>query len=111
VIGEGTKIDNLVHIAHNVRVGRHCLIAAQAGISGSTQLGDFVSVGGQAGFAGCLAIGAGSQIAGQAGVIRDAPEKARLGGTPAHSVRVWLKGQVVLDKLVARMPKRREKVR
>ncbi len=59
VIGEGTKIDNLVQIAHNVRIGRHCLIVAQTGISGSTELGDFVSVGGQAGFAGHLAVGDG----------------------------------------------------
>jgi UDP-3-O-[3-hydroxymyristoyl] glucosamine N-acyltransferase len=99
VIGEGTMIDNLVQIAHNVRIGRHCLIVAQAGISGSTELGDFVGVGGQAGFAGHLHVGAGAQIAAQAGVISDVPSQARLGGTPARSFRAWLRGQTVLDKL------------
>ncbi|MFZ1960841.1 MAG: UDP-3-O-(3-hydroxymyristoyl)glucosamine N-acyltransferase [Methylovirgula sp.] len=114
VIGEGTKIDNLVQIAANVRIGRHCLIAAQAGISGSAELGDFVDVGGQAGLVGRLQIGTGAQIAAQAGVIRDVPENARLAGTPARSLRTWLRGQAVLDKLVGpQLRKRRaeEKVR
>lgn len=110
VIGEGTKVDNLVQIADNVRIGRHCLIAAQAGVYGSTQLGDFVRVGGQAGFAGRLDVGAGAEIAAQAGVFRDVPEKARLGGNPARSFRAWLRGQAMLDKL-AGMRKRRDKVR
>jgi UDP-3-O-[3-hydroxymyristoyl] glucosamine N-acyltransferase len=100
VIGEGTKIDNLVQIAHNVRIGRHCLIVAQAGISGSTELGDFVSVGGQAGFAGHLKIGAGAQIAAQSGVIADAAPKARLGGTPARGFRDWLRAHVLLERLI-----------
>jgi UDP-3-O-[3-hydroxymyristoyl] glucosamine N-acyltransferase len=100
VIGEGTKIDNLVQIAHNVRVGRHCLIVAQAGISGSTELGDFVTVGGQAGFAGHLSVGPGAQIAAQAGVIADVPAKARLGGTPARAIRDWLRAHIVLDRLI-----------
>jgi UDP-3-O-[3-hydroxymyristoyl] glucosamine N-acyltransferase len=99
VIGEGTKIDNLVQIAHNVRIGRHCLIVAQVGISGSTEVGDFVSIGGQAGLAGHLSIGADAQIAAQAGVIADVPAKARLGGTPATSVRAWLKAHAVLHRL------------
>jgi len=114
VIGEGTKIDNLVQIAHNVRIGRHCLIVAQAGISGSTELDDFVGVGGQAGFAGHLHVGAGAQIAAQAGVISDVPGQARLGGTPARSFRAWLRGQAALDKLAKVEPrarKRRAKVR
>jgi UDP-3-O-[3-hydroxymyristoyl] glucosamine N-acyltransferase len=99
IIGEGTKIDNLVQIAHNVRIGRHCLIVAQVGISGSTEIGDFVSIGGQAGLAGHLSIGAAAQIAAQAGVIADVPAKARLGGTPATSVRAWLKAHAVLHRL------------
>ncbi|MGO9681923.1 MAG: UDP-3-O-(3-hydroxymyristoyl)glucosamine N-acyltransferase [Beijerinckiaceae bacterium] len=99
VIGEGTKIDNLVQIAHNVRIGRHCLIVAQVGISGSTELGDFVSVGGQAGLAGHLSVGSAAQIAAQAGVIADVPAKARQGGTPATSVRAWLKAHAVLHRL------------
>jgi UDP-3-O-[3-hydroxymyristoyl] glucosamine N-acyltransferase len=109
VIGEGTKIDNLVQIAHNVRIGRHCLIVAQAGISGSTELGDFVGVGGQAGFAGHLHVGAGAQIAAQAGVIADVPAKARLGGTPARSFRTWLRGEATLEKLAKAEPKTRKR--
>jgi UDP-3-O-[3-hydroxymyristoyl] glucosamine N-acyltransferase len=109
VIGEGTKIDNLVQIAHNVRIGRHCLIVAQAGISGSTELGDFVGVGGQAGFAGHLHVGEGAQIAAQAGVISDVPGQARLGGTPARPFRTWLRGQVALDKLAKAEPRARKR--
>jgi UDP-3-O-[3-hydroxymyristoyl] glucosamine N-acyltransferase len=114
VIGEGTKIDNLVQIAHNVRIGRHSLVAAQAGISGSTELGDFVGVGGQAGFAGHLHVGAGAEIAAQAGVIGDVPAKARLGGTPARSFRAWLRGEALLDELAkpqAQKRRTKEKVR
>ncbi len=109
VIGEGTKIDNLVQIAHNVRIGRHCLIVAQAGISGSTELGDFVSVGGQAGFAGHLSVGPGAQIAAQAGVTVDVPAKARLGGTPARAFRDWLRAHVVLDRLIKAPPPGRKR--
>ncbi len=110
VIGEGTKIDNLVQIAHNVRIGRHCLIVAQAGISGSTELGDFVGVGGQAGFAGHLHIGAGAQIAAQAGVIADVPAKSRLGGTPARAFRAWLRGEAMLEKLAKAKPQARKRL-
>jgi UDP-3-O-[3-hydroxymyristoyl] glucosamine N-acyltransferase len=70
-VGEGTKIDNLVQIAHNVRIGRHCLLCAQVGISGSTTLGDYVVLGGQAGTAGHLTIGKGAKAGGRAGVTRD----------------------------------------
>ena len=66
IIGEGTKIDNLVQIGHNVVVGRHCVIVAQSGISGSTELGDFVVMGGQAGAVGHIKIGSGAHIAGAA---------------------------------------------
>ena len=62
VIGEGTKIDNLVQIGHNVVIGRHCVIVAQTGISGSAELGDFVVMGGQSGVVGHIKIGAGAQI-------------------------------------------------
>lgn len=114
VIGEGTKIDNLVQIAPDVRIGRHCLIVAQAGISGSTELGDFVGVGGQAGVSGHLEIGDGAEIAAQAGVISDVPAKGRLGGTPARSFRAWLRGEAMLDKLAKPEAQKRlaeEKVR
>jgi UDP-3-O-[3-hydroxymyristoyl] glucosamine N-acyltransferase len=114
VIGEGTKIDNLVQVAPDVRIGRHCLIVAQAGISGSTELGDFVGVGGQAGVSGHLEIGDGAEIAAQAGVINDVPAKARLGGTPARSFRSWLRGEAMLEKLAKPEAQKRlaeEKVR
>ena len=64
IIGEGTKIDNLVQIGHNVVIGRHCVIVGQCGISGSTELGDFVVMGGQSGAVGHIKIGTGAQIAG-----------------------------------------------
>jgi UDP-3-O-[3-hydroxymyristoyl] glucosamine N-acyltransferase len=99
VIGEGTKIDNLVQIAHNVTIGRSCLIVAQVGISGSSELGDFVAAGGQVGIAGHLKIGAGTEIAAQSGVIADVEANARLGGTPARPFRQWLRAHVMLDRL------------
>ena len=82
VIGEGTKIDNLVQIAHNVVVGRHCLVCAQAGISGSATVEDFVVIGGQAGLAGHLTVGRGSKIDGQSGVNSDLPPGSFMKGTP-----------------------------
>jgi len=82
VVGEGTKIDNLVQIAHNVVIGRHCLICAQAGISGSTTVGDYVVLGGQAGLAGHLTIGQGCKVDGQTGVRADLPPGSFVKGTP-----------------------------
>jgi UDP-3-O-[3-hydroxymyristoyl] glucosamine N-acyltransferase len=83
IIGEGTKIDNLVQIGHNVVIGRHCVIVGQTGISGSTELGDFVVMGGQSGAVGHIKIGTGAQIAGGAHPKNDVPAGARMGGTPA----------------------------
>jgi UDP-3-O-[3-hydroxymyristoyl] glucosamine N-acyltransferase len=83
-IGEGTKIDNLVQIAHNVVIGRHCVIVSQVGISGSTQIADYVAIGGQAGLTGHLKIGLGAQIGAQAGVMSDIPAGERWWGTPAR---------------------------
>ena len=73
VIGEGTKIDNLVQIGHNVKIGKHCLLVAQVGIAGSTELGDYVAVAGQSGFAGHLKIGDRVQVAAKSAVFEDVP--------------------------------------
>ena len=89
IIGEGTKIDNLVQIGHNVIIGRHCVIVAQCGISGSSVLGDFVVMGGQAGLVGHITVGAGAQIAGASHVKDDVPPGARMGGTPAKPFKAW----------------------
>jgi UDP-3-O-[3-hydroxymyristoyl] glucosamine N-acyltransferase len=98
IVGEGTKIDNAVQIGHNVVVGRHCVLVAQTGISGSTVLGDFVALGGQAGIAGHLRIGTGAQIAGASSVKDDVPPGARVVGTPAKPVRDWMREQAALRR-------------
>jgi UDP-3-O-[3-hydroxymyristoyl] glucosamine N-acyltransferase len=102
VIGEGTKIDNLVQIGHNVVIGRHCIIVAQTGISGSAELGDFVALGGQVGVVGHVKIGAGAQIAASSNVRGDVPPGVRWGGTPAKPVRLWFRELTLLQKLAAR---------
>ncbi len=88
-IGAGTVIDNLVQIAHNVRIGRHCVIAGQVGIAGSSTLGDQVMIGGQVGVNDHLNIGARVRIAAKSGVIHDVPEGEAIGGYPAMPIRQW----------------------
>ncbi len=87
VIGEGTRVDNLVQIAHNVSIGRHCLIVAQAGIAGSTAIGDHTVIAGQAGIAGHLSIGKGVSIAAQSGIMQDIPDGGKIFGTPGQPDR------------------------
>jgi len=99
VIGAGSKLDNLVHIAHNVHLGKLCLIAAQVGISGSTTLGDGAVLGGQVGVGGHLTIGAGARIAGQSGVSSDVPAGETWSGTLARPHRETLVGQAALARL------------
>ncbi len=99
VIGEGTKIDNQVQIGHNVEIGRHCVIVAQVGISGSTILEDYVVLGGQVGVVGHIRIGMGSQIAGSSNVNSDVPAGSRWGGTPAKPVREWFREISTLKNL------------
>jgi UDP-3-O-[3-hydroxymyristoyl] glucosamine N-acyltransferase len=81
-IGEGTKIDNLVQIGHNVIIGKHCIICGQAGVSGSTTLEDYVVLGGQAGLAGHITLGRGVQVGAQAGVPSDIAAGVAVRGTP-----------------------------
>ena len=102
VIGEGTKIDNLVQIGHNVTIGRHCVIVSQVGISGSTRLEDFVVLAGQVGVAGHLTIGMGAQVAGGSGIAGDVPRGARWGGTPAKPIKQWFREIGTLARLAAR---------
>ena len=108
VIGEGTKIDNLVQIGHNVVVGRHCIIVAQTGISGSAELGDFVALGGQVGVIGHVKIGAGAQIAATSNVRSNVPPGARWGGTPAKPTRLWFREITALRRLAERKDVKRD---
>lgn len=102
VIGEGTKIDNLVQIGHNVVIGRHCVIVAQVGISGSATLEDFVVLGGQVGIVGHVTVGMGAQIAATSNVNGDVPAGARWGGTPAKPVREWFREITAVKTLASR---------
>jgi UDP-3-O-[3-hydroxymyristoyl] glucosamine N-acyltransferase len=99
VIGSGTKIDNLVHIAHNVRVGEKCLIMAQVGVAGSVTIGDGAILAGQAGISGHLSIGAGARLAAQAGVFGDIPAGETWSGYPARPHRDSLRASAAVFKL------------
>jgi UDP-3-O-[3-hydroxymyristoyl] glucosamine N-acyltransferase len=103
-IGSGTKIDNLVQIGHNVRLGRGCIVVAQVGISGSTSIGDFVMIAGQAGLSGHLNIGHGARIGAQSGVMRDIAPGETVFGYPAMPRKQYMR-QVAL---LARLAKKRE---
>ncbi len=105
VIGAGSRLDNLVQIGHNVRLGRCCVVVAQAGISGSTVLEDFVVVAAQAGLIGHLHIGAKARIGAQSGVMRDVAASADVLGAPAIPVREFFRNVAVLRKLAARSPR------
>jgi UDP-3-O-[3-hydroxymyristoyl] glucosamine N-acyltransferase len=106
VIGEGSKIDNLVQIAHNVMIGRHCLLAGQVGLSGTTTLEDGVVIGGQAGVAEHITIGAGAQVAAKSGLMLNVPPGERWGGSPARPGKQWLRQVATLERL-AKSPKGR----
>jgi UDP-3-O-[3-hydroxymyristoyl] glucosamine N-acyltransferase len=99
VIGEGTKIDNTVMIAHNVVIGRHCIICAQVGISGSARINDYVVLAGQVGVVGHITIGAGSIIGAQAGVSNDIDPKSILVGSPPRPIGEWKRTVVRIDRL------------
>jgi UDP-3-O-[3-hydroxymyristoyl] glucosamine N-acyltransferase len=102
VIGAGTAIDNLVQIAHNVRVGRHCAIAGQSGIAGSTVIGHGVVIGGQVAISDHLTIGGGARIAFKSAVIRDVEPGMSVGGYPAMPVRLWHRQTAGLARLFGR---------
>jgi len=102
VIGAGSRIDNLVQIGHNVRLGRCCVIVGQAGISGSATLGDFVQLGGQAGITGHLAVGDGARIGAKAGVMDNVPAKADFVGAPAMAARQFFREYATMRRIIAR---------
>ncbi|ODT69834.1 MAG: hypothetical protein ABS75_15455 [Pelagibacterium sp. SCN 63-23] len=99
VIGDGTKVDNLVQIGHNCRIGRNCLIAAMSGLSGSTILGDGVLLGGGVGTSGHLTIGAGTVVHGRAAVTKDWPAGSKLAGAPAQDIRDFWRELATTRKL------------
>ncbi|HWL38625.1 MAG TPA: UDP-3-O-(3-hydroxymyristoyl)glucosamine N-acyltransferase [Gemmatimonadaceae bacterium] len=103
VIGNGSKIDNLVHVAHNVRIGQRCLIMAQVGIAGSAVIEDDCIIAGQAGLGGHITIGKGARIAGQAGVFGDVPAGESWSGYPARPHRESLRATGALFRLAGMM--------
>ena len=98
-IGDGTKIDNLVQVGHNVVTGDHCIIVAQTGVSGSTRLEDYVTLGGQVGVVGHVTIGRGAMVGGQSGVSKSVPPGAKVSGYPAVPIGVWKRVTAYLMKL------------
>lgn len=98
-IGQGTRIDNLVQVGHNVTIGRHCIICAGVGISGSTEIGDFVIMAGQVGVGGHLRIGDGVKATGQTGISKDVPPGTILMGTPARARSEELRKQALVGRL------------
>ena len=99
VIGQGTKIDNLVHVAHNVVIGRNCIIMGQAGFAGSTSLGDYCVIAAQAGIAGHLKLGNQAMVGAKSGVMRDVPDGGRVLWTPAGPEKETKRQIIAVTKL------------
>ena len=100
IIGEGTKLDNLVQIGHNVVLGKNCILVAQTGISGSTKIGDNVIIGGQVGIAGHLKIGNNVRIAAKSGVMKNIEDGMTVGGVPSVPINDWHRQTIILKKLI-----------
>jgi UDP-3-O-[3-hydroxymyristoyl] glucosamine N-acyltransferase len=111
IVRDGTKIDNLVQVAHNVRIGSHTVIASQVGISGSTSIGNWVRMGGQAGLAGHIAVGDGATVGAQAGVTKDVPAGETVSGYPAKNHMHAMRLEAALRYLPDLMKKVKEQER
>jgi len=111
VIGEGSKIDNLVQIGHNVQIGRHCILVSLTGVSGSCTIGDYAVLGGQVGLSDHVTVGEGAQIAAQSGVMEPVPPGARWGGAPAIPIRDYFRATAAFRELARRGPAARKSAR
>jgi UDP-3-O-[3-hydroxymyristoyl] glucosamine N-acyltransferase len=99
VIGPGVRVDNLVQLGHNVKLGHHVVVVAQAGISGSTSVGDQAMIAAQAGLTGHLSIGQGARIGAQAGVMNDVPAGTEVMGSPSQPAKAFFREVVTLRRL------------
>jgi UDP-3-O-[3-hydroxymyristoyl] glucosamine N-acyltransferase len=98
-IGQGTKIDNLVQVGHNVQVGRHCILCGQSGIAGSTELGSYVVLAGQAGVSGHIKLGDGVQVAAKSAALSSVEPRTKVAGIPAVELRKWRRQAVLIARL------------
>jgi UDP-3-O-[3-hydroxymyristoyl] glucosamine N-acyltransferase len=108
IIGQGTKIDNLVHIAHNVVIGRHCLVMGQVGFAGSTHLGDYCVIASQSGIAGHLKLGNQATVGAKSGVMRDIPDKGTVLGIPAAPDKQAKRQMIAVQQLPELIRRMRE---
>jgi UDP-3-O-[3-hydroxymyristoyl] glucosamine N-acyltransferase len=108
VIGKGTKIDNLVHIAHNVIIGDHCLVMGQCGFAGSTKLGNYCVIASQSGIAGHLTLGHQATVGAKSGVMRDIPDKGTVLGIPAAPDKQAKRQMIALQQLPELIRRTRE---
>ena len=100
IIGDGTKLDNLVQIGHNAVLGKNCIMVAQSGVSGSTKIGNNVIIGGQVGIAGHLKIGNNVKIAAKSGVMKNIKDGETVGGVPSVPINDWHRQTIILKKLI-----------
>jgi UDP-3-O-[3-hydroxymyristoyl] glucosamine N-acyltransferase len=108
IIGQGTKIDNLVHVAHNVVIGRHCLVMGQSGFAGSVHLGDYCVIASQSGIAGHLKLGHQAMVGAKSGVMRDVPDGGRVLGIPAAPDKQAKRQMIAIQHLPDMMHRMRE---